>query len=578
MNIQALIIERFKQALTKLDLSDAPTPVAKGTRPGFGDYQFNGAMALAKKLKKNPREIAELIIANVDMYDVAEKLEVAGPGFINVFLSSSWLSKQIEKATKDDNLGVDKQANKTVVVDYSAPNLAKEMHVGHLRSTIIGDAVVKCLEYLGHTVKRQNHMGDWGTQFGMLLAHLQDKLKQNEVAETALSDLENFYREAKIRFDNEQGFADKAREYVVLLQSGDPKCMELWQEFIDVSISHSDEVYKKLNVTLTRDHVMGESAYNDDLANVVAELKQKGIAVEDQGAQVVFLPELADKKGNPAVYIVQKSGGGYLYATTDLAAIRYRSTVLNADRTLIFTDARQALHFKQTEIVARKAGFLTDDEQYQHCPFGMMLGKDNKPFKTRTGGTVKLVDLLDEAVDRAKQLILSRTPDISEQALVEMSHKLGIGAVKYADLSKNRTTDYVFDWDSMLSFEGNTAPYLQYAYTRINSIFGKAQLNLHSIIDSEIIITEESERALVLHLLQLSDALYILEKDATPHVLCTYLYELASSFMRFYETCPILKQGIPDNTRQSRLKLAQHSANVMSCGLELLGIETMQSM
>lgn len=578
MNIQALIIERFKQALTKLDLSDAPTPVAKGTRPGFGDYQFNGAMALAKKLKKNPREIAELIIANVDMYDVAEKLEVAGPGFINVFLSSSWLSKQIEKATKDDNLGVDKQANKTVVVDYSAPNLAKEMHVGHLRSTIIGDAVVKCLEYLGHTVKRQNHMGDWGTQFGMLLAHLQDKLKQNEVAETALSDLENFYREAKIRFDNEQGFADKAREYVVLLQSGDPKCMELWQEFIDVSISHSDEVYKKLNVTLTRDHVMGESAYNDDLANVVAELKQKGIAVEDQGAQVVFLPELADKKGNPAVYIVQKSGGGYLYATTDLAAIRYRSTVLNADRTLIFTDARQALHFKQTEIVARKAGFLTDDEQYQHCPFGMMLGKDNKPFKTRTGGTVKLVDLLDEAVDRAKQLILSRTPDISEQALVEMSHKLGIGAVKYADLSKNRTTDYVFDWDSMLSFEGNTAPYLQYAYTRINSIFGKAQLNLHSIIDSEIIITEESERALVLHLLQLSDALYILEKDATPHVLCTYLYELASSFMRFYETCPILKQGIPDNTRQSRLKLAQYSANVMSCGLELLGIETMQSM
>lgn len=578
MNIQALIIERFKQALTKLDLSDAPAPVAKGTRPGFGDYQFNGAMALAKKLKKNPREIAELIIANVDMHDVAEKLEVAGPGFINVFLSSSWLAKQIEKAAKDDKLGVDKLANKTVVVDYSAPNLAKEMHVGHLRSTIIGDAVVKCLEYLGHTVKRQNHMGDWGTQFGMLLAHLQDKLKQNEVAETALSDLENFYREAKVRFDNEQGFADKAREYVVLLQSGDPKCMELWQQFIDVSISHSDEVYKKLNVTLTREHVMGESAYNDDLANVIAELKQKGIAVEDQGAQVVFLPELADKKGNPAVYIVQKSGGGYLYATTDLAAIRYRSTVLNADRTLIFTDARQALHFKQTEIVARKAGFLTDDEQYQHCPFGMMLGKDNKPFKTRTGGTVKLVDLLDEAVDRAKQLILSRTPDISEQALVEMSHKLGIGAVKYADLSKNRTTDYVFDWDSMLSFEGNTAPYLQYAYTRINSIFGKAQLNLHSIIDSEIIITEESERALVLHLLQLSDALYILEKDATPHVLCTYLYELASSFMRFYETCPILKQGIPANTRQSRLKLAQHSANVMSCGLELLGIETMQSM
>ncbi len=578
MNIQALIIERFKQALTKMGLSDAPTPVAKGNRPGFGDYQFNGAMALAKTLKKNPREIANLILENVELDDVAEKLEVAGPGFINVFLKSDWLANQIESAANDSKLGVDSQPQKTIVVDYSAPNLAKEMHVGHLRSTIIGDAVVKCLEFLGHRVKRQNHMGDWGTQFGMLLAHLQDKLQQNEVAETALSDLENFYREAKVRFDSEQGFADKAREYVVKLQSGDSKCMELWKEFIDVSISHSDEVYKKLNVTLKREHVMGESAYNDDLANVIAELKQKGIAVEDQGAQVVFLPELADKNGNPAVYIVQKSGGGYLYATTDLAAIRYRSNVLDADRTLIFTDARQALHFKQTEIVARKADFLTESEQYQHCPFGMMLGKDNKPFKTRSGGTVKLVDLLDEAVDRAKQLIVSRTPDISEPLLLEMSHKLGIGAVKYADLSKNRTTDYVFDWDAMLSFEGNTAPYLQYAYTRIKSIFAKAHLDLDLAIESEIAINKESERALALHLLQLSDALYIVEKDATPHVLCTYLYELASCFMRFYESCPILKEGIPHHTRLSRLKLAQHSANVMSCGLELLGIETMQSM
>ena len=579
MNIQALLVERFKQALTELSWADAPVPVAKGNRPGFGDYQFNGAMALAKKLKQNPRDIAATILDAVKLDDVAEKLEIAGPGFINIHLKPQWLATQIKLAASNERLGVDIQSKQTVVVDYSAPNLAKEMHVGHLRSTIIGDAVVKCLEFLGHEVKRQNHMGDWGTQFGMLLAHLQDKLLQNEVAETALSDLENFYREAKVRFDSEEGFADKSREYVVRLQGGDGECLSLWQNFIDVSISHSEEVYEKLNVTLTREHVMGESAYNKDLANVITELKEKGISVEDQGAQVVFIPELADKKGNPAVYIVQKSGGGYLYATTDLAAIRYRSNVLNANRTLIFTDARQALHFKQTEIVARKAGFMNEQEQYQHCPFGMMLGKDNKPFKTRTGGTVKLVDLLDEAIERANKLVLTRSPDIEPTALKEMSHKLGIGAVKYADLSKNRTTDYVFDWDSMLSFEGNTAPYLQYAYTRIQSIFTKAGIAKGELAtDNELVITEDAEKALALQLLQLTDALQILAKEATPHVLCTYLYELASIFMRFYEACPILKEGVSGSAKQSRLMLAQHTANVLSLGLDLLGIETMQSM
>lgn len=576
MNIQQLLVSRFQSALVALGVPDAPVPVSKATRPGCGEYQFNGAMALSKQLKRPPRDIAQMIVDAVEIDDVVSQLEIAGPGFINITLAPQWLAAQSLSAINDARLNIEQQAQQTIVVDYSAPNLAKEMHVGHLRSTIIGDGVVKALEFMGHTVIRQNHMGDWGTQFGMLLAHLSDKLAANEVAETALSDLEDFYRQAKVRFDEEEGFADRAREYVVRLQGGDADCLALWQNFIDVSIEHSEEVYRKLNVTLQKTDVMGESAYNDDLAAVIADLQTAGIAVEDQGAQVVFLDELADKNGKPAVYIVQKSGGGYLYATTDLAAIRYRSNTLKANRTLIFTDARQALHFKQTEMVARKAGFLSAAESYQHCPFGMMLGKDGKPFKTRTGGTVKLIDLLDEAVERAARLLAQRDNDFSPDELTMMAEKIGIGAVKYADLSKARTTDYVFDWDSMLSFEGNTAPYLQYAYTRIQSIFNKAGDSVDA--SAAIAIQVDAEKALATKLLQYQEAIEIVVSEATPHVLCTYLYELASLFMKFYEACPILKDDVAPDVKQSRLQLCRLTQSTLKHGLGLLGIETLDKM
>lgn len=576
MNIHALLVNRFSEALEKIGVENAPIPVSRSARPEFGEYQFNGAMALAKQLKQKPRDIADKIVEEINLSDVASKLEVAGPGFINVHLNDAWLANQCELALHDPRLGVAKASAQTVVVDYSSPNLAKEMHVGHLRTTIIGDSVVKVLEFLGHKVIRQNHMGDWGTQFGMLLAHLSDKLEQ-EVAESALSDLEDFYREAKVRFDNEEGFADRAREYVVKLQGGDEQCLALWKKFIDVSIAHSEEVYKKLNVSLTREDIMGESAYNDDLPQVIADLKAQGIAVEDQGAQVVFIPELADKEGNPAVYIVQKSGGGYLYATTDLAAMRYRSGTLNADRTLILTDARQALHFKQTEIVGRKAGFMKDEQTYEHCPFGMMLGSDGKPFKTRTGGTVKLVELLDEAVERAGKLIAQRATDLNEAELAEVARKVGIGAVKYADLSKNRTTDYMFNWDTMLSFEGNTAPYLQYAYTRVKSLFRKSGVSVETL-PVDINITEKQEHALAVLLIQFEEVVGVVARDATPHILCTYLYDLASAFMSFYEACPMLKDDIPLKVRDSRLALSALVANTLSQGLNLLGIETLEKM
>jgi len=582
MNIKQILSEKVSAAMTAADLPEGTNPaVSLSNRPNFGDYQANGVMGAAKKLKTNPRELATKVVENLDLTGIASKVELAGPGFINIHLDENWLAAQLNTVAQDANIGVTQRGTvagddvQTVVVDYSAPNLAKEMHVGHLRSTIIGDAVVRALEFRGDTVIRQNHMGDWGTQFGMLIAHLSDKLASDEVAETALADLENFYREAKVRFDEEEGFADRARADVVKLQSGDEACAKLWQQFIDISISHSEEIYEKLNVSLKRSDIMGESAYNDDLNNVIDELMANEIAVEDQGAKVVFINEMANKDGEPSVFIVQKSGGGFLYATTDLSACRYRSGKLAADRIVIFTDARQALHFKQVEIVARKAGFLPEQVGYQHCPFGMMMGDDGKPFKTRTGGTIKLAELLDEAVVRAADLIKEKNPEISDADLKVISEKVGIGAVKFADLSKNRTSDYIFNWKTMLSFEGATAPYLQYAYSRIQSIFSKA-----GTVDSNAVISivEPQEKALALKLLQLEDTVDAVISECTPNLLCNYLYELASLYMSFYEACPILKEGISDEVKASRLALCQVIANTLKQGLDILGIEVMDRM
>jgi len=578
MNISNILSEKVSAAMTAAGLPEGTNPaISLSNRANFGDYQANGVMGAAKKLKTNPRELATKVVEALDLNGIAEKIELAGPGFINIHLDKNWLAEQLNNISTDANLGVSQSAKpQNVVVDYSAPNLAKEMHVGHLRSTIIGDAVVRALEFRGEHVIRQNHMGDWGTQFGMLLAHLSDKLASNEVAETALSDLENFYREAKVRFDNEDGFADRARDYVVKLQGGDTDCATLWQQFIDISISHSEDIYKKLNVTLARKDIMGESAYNDDLSNVIDELMAQKIAVEDQGAKVVFINEMANKDGDPSVFIVQKSGGGYLYATTDLSACRYRSGKLKADRIIIFTDARQGLHFKQVEIVARKAGFLPEHVAYDHCPFGMMMGDDGTPFKTRTGGTIKLAELLDEAIVRAAALIKEKNPDITDAELTEISEKVGIGAVKFADLSKNRTSDYIFNWKTMLSFEGATAPYLQYAYSRIQSIFTKANFSADNM--QGIAIVEPQEKALAMKLLQLENVINSVISECTPNLLCNYLYELASLYMSFYEACPILKDDIADDVKQSRLALSYMIANTMKQGLDILGIDVMERM
>jgi arginyl-tRNA synthetase len=579
MNIKELLSSKTQAAMVALGLpADTNTAVTISTKVEFGDYQINGAMAAAKLLKTNPRALAQQLVQQLDLADMAEKVEIAGPGFINVTLRKDWLAAQLVGASQNPRLTLSANpAPQTVVVDYSAPNLAKEMHVGHLRSTIIGDAVVRCLEFWGDKVIRQNHMGDWGTQFGMLIAHLEDKLAAGiDLEQVALADLEDFYREAKKRFDDEDGFADKSRDYVVKLQSGDAHCQKLWQLFIDTSVKHSDDVYKTLKVTLGHEHIKPESAYNSMLQPIVDSLKQQGLAVESEGALVVFLHELADKEGNPSPFIVQKTGGGFLYATTDLAACQYRSFDLAADRIVIFTDARQALHFKQVELVARKAGLLKEHVAYDHCPFGTMMGEDGKPFKTRTGGTVKLAELLEEAVVRAQAVVEQKSSDLSAEEMAEVARKVGIGAVKFADLSKNRTSDYVFSWDAMLSFEGATAPYLQYAYTRVSGILRRAGIDESFVAPLQLV--EDQEKQLAVKLLRLEETLQAVMKDAVPNLLCNYLYELSSQFMSFYEACPILKEGIEPDLKNSRLMLSILVARTLKQGLDLLGIEVMERM
>jgi arginyl-tRNA synthetase len=573
MSIKNLLNSRFQAAMQQLEIPSECSPLLnQSNKPEFGDYQANGAMGAAKKLKTNPRELAQKILEQVDLEGIASKTEIAGPGFINITLCNDFLANALTKSLNQPRVTAQK-----VVIDYSGPNLAKEMHVGHLRSTIIGDAIARILEFQGQEVIRQNHMGDWGTQFGMLIAELELQLSQGEQAELALSDLEVFYQQSKKHFDADPEFADNARANVVKLQSGDQNCLKLWEQFITVSIAHNTEIYKQLNVGLKSEHIKPESAYNKDLGAIVEDLSDQQLAIESDGAKVVFLEELADKNGDPSPMIVQKSGGGFLYATTDLAAIRFRASQLKADRILYFIDARQSLHMKQVFVTGKKAGYVGETISLEHHAFGTMMGKDGKPFKTRTGGTVKLADLLKEAMDRAEQLVRQKNNDLDDQEIKEIARKVGIGAVKYADLCKTRTNDYIFDWDSMLSFEGNTAPYLQYAYTRICSIFRRANINLDDFSD-KISISQPQEKQLALKLMQFNDVVEQVAAECYPHTLCNYLYELSSLFMSFYEHCPILKSDVPTETANSRLQLSACSADVLSKGLDLLGIEVMEKM
>ncbi|MEJ6655819.1 MAG: arginine--tRNA ligase [Pseudomonas sp.] len=541
-----------------------------------GDFASNLAMMLAKPARMKPRDLAEQLVAALPHNAAIAEVNIAGPGFINFFQARDWLAAQLQMALDDPQLNIPRaDPTQRVVVDYSSPNLAKEMHVGHLRSTIIGDAVARVLAFLGHQVIRQNHVGDWGTQFGMLLAYLEEN---SVAAEAELGDLENFYRQAKKRFDESEEFANRARERVVQLQAGDPQCLALWNRFNSISLGHCQAIYDRLGVSLTPADVRGESAYNDQLADVVDSLQQAGLLTESDGARCVFLDEFKTSEDKPLPVIVQKAGGGYLYATTDLAAMRYRQQELQADRVLYFVDQRQALHFQQVFAVARKAGFVAQDMQLEHMGFGTMNGADGKPFKTRDGGTVKLIDLLNEAEQRAYQLVAQKNPELDTEELKQIARAVGIGAVKYADLSKHRSSDYNFNFEQMLSFEGNTAPYLMYAYTRVASVFRKIDRNMSQLDDlAPLVLEEAAEVDLAAHLAQFGNLLAYVAREGTPHSLCHYLYELAGRFSSFYENCPILAADEPAQ-RDSRLRLAALTGRTLQQGLNLLGITTLERM
>ncbi|EAX4765345.1 arginine--tRNA ligase [Salmonella enterica] len=577
MNIQALLSEKVSQAMIAAGApADCEPQVRQSAKVQFGDYQANGMMAVAKKLGMAPRQLAEQVLTHLNLSGIASKVEIAGPGFINIFLEPAFLAEQVQQALASERLGVSQPTRQTIVVDYSAPNVAKEMHVGHLRSTIIGDAAVRTLEFLGHHVIRANHVGDWGTQFGMLIAWL-EKQQQENAGDMALADLEGFYRDAKKHYDEDEAFAERARNYVVKLQSGDAYFREMWRKLVDITMTQNQITYDRLNVTLTRDDVMGESLYNPMLPGIVADLKAKGLAVESEGATVVFLDEFKNKEGDPMGVIIQKKDGGYLYTTTDIACAKYRYETLHADRVLYYIDSRQHQHLMQAWTIVRKAGYVPDSVPLEHHMFGMMLGKDGKPFKTRAGGTVKLADLLDEALERARRLVAEKNPDMSADELEKLANAVGIGAVKYADLSKNRTTDYIFDWDNMLAFEGNTAPYMQYAYTRVLSVFRKADIDEQALASAPVIISEDREAQLAARLLQFEETLTVVAREGTPHVMCAYLYDVAGLFSGFYEHCPILSAE-NDAVRNSRLKLAQLTAKTLKLGLDTLGIETVERM
>ena len=538
-----------------------------------GDYATNAAMIISKPLHMKPADIAAKLIEAVDHDDRIAKIEIAGPGFINFFVNQGFTADTLANLAKDERLGVARvSVPKTIVVDYSAPNVAKEMAVHHLRSTVIGDAVVRVLEFLGNKVIRANHIGDWGTQFGMLIAYLEKK--ENEPGQGMdLSDFEAFYREAKECYDSDEEFAVKARHYVVRLQGGDEYCRTMWKKLVNMTMDQNQKLYDRLDVTLKPKDIMGESLYNDMLPVIVNDLLDRKIAVIDEGAAVVYLPQFKNKEGNPLGNIIRKQDGGYLYTTTDIACIKYRADVLRADRIIYFTDSRQHQHMETVWAICRMAGYVKDEVSLEHCPFGMMLGKDGRPFKTRSGGTVKLRDLLDEAESRVAKLLDDRGSDLKGDERQNVIHNIAIGAVKYADLSKNRTTDYIFDWDQMLAFDGNTAPYLQYAYSRIRAIFRKA-----TTAPGQIVIKDEAEDKLAAKLQSFGETVVTVGQKGLPNLLCNYLFELADIYMHFYEHCPILKDGVDETTRASRLALCDLTARVLKQGLNLLGINVMEQM
>ncbi len=575
LTIQQLLEEKTAQALEAASGAPAPAVVNLSANAKFGDYQANGVMAVAKAHKKNPRELAQDVIAQLNPAEIPATWEIAGPGFINFRLDPDWLGKTILKAALEPRLGIEPVAQaQTIVVDYSAPNIAKPMHVGHIRSTILGDVLTRILRFIGHTVVTDNHVGDWGTQFGMMIVGYRTLLDKDAYARDPLSEMERMYKAIQAQTKTDAVVGDAARQELAKLQKGDAENTALWQEFMDISRRAFDRVYERLDIHF--DHWLGESFYNPMLADVVADLRTKGIARPSDGAVCVFYDddtntgkELAERP-----FLIQKSDGAFLYATTDLATIKYRLETFQPDRIVYVTDGRQQLHFRQLFAAARRWGYTTDLE---HVWFGTILGEDGKPIKTREGEPVKLEALLDEAEERALGVVRDKNPSLADGEHTEIARVVGLGAVKYADLMQNRTADYRFSWDKLLAFEGNTAPYLQYVYARIRSIFRRGGLeDWQPTADMEVRLHAPEEQDLAKQMIRLGDVLLEVERTYKPNLLAGFLYDLATKFNLFYQAHQVLKA--PEEQRPTRLLLCALTARYLKKGLELLGIETLEAM
>lgn len=575
--VETAMVDALRRALPEAGRTE---PLVR--RSDRADYQANGALALAKKHGRNPRELGESVAASINAPALISSAEVSGPGFINLDLTSEAIWAQVAARLDADQLGIGLPlAGKRIIVDYSGPNVAKEMHVGHLRTTIIGDALARLAEALGATVIRQNHLGDWGTQFGMLIQYLSEHPEAewhhaDDADPTAnVAALDRLYKQARNIFDADPDFKDRARSRVVALQSGDEDTRKVWRDLVEVSAEAFDAMYERLGVSLTAADLAGESTYNHLLDNVVEELVAAGIAVESEGALCVFFDDITGPDGSPVPLLLRKADGGYGYAATDLAAIRYRIRDLKADQILYVVDARQALHFKQVFATARRAGWLTDEVEAVHVPFGTVLGPDGKPFKTRSGGTVRLMSLLDEAIAKASEVIGEKNPDADPVDLTALAAATGIGAVKYADLSNNRIKDYAFDTARMVSLTGDTGVYLQYAHTRLASILRKAG-ETNAMVEVTAPMSKE-ERALALHLDGYSTALGEAMSEREPHRLCGYLYTLARTLTSFYEANPVLKAE-NEMARSNRLGLVKLSKETLANGLSLIGVGAPEQM
>lgn len=575
---------RFSEALVAAfgdQLAETDPLVVPASNPKFGDYQSNVALSLPKKLKQAPKAIAEKIVNNLNISDICETPEIAGSGFINITVKPAYLEKQLEAIATDSRLGVEKvKQPQKVIVDFSSPNIAKEMHVGHLRSTIIGDCLARILEFLAHDVLRLNHVGDWGTQFGMLIAYLREAYPEALTRADALDigDLVTLYKKAKIRFDENEEFRETARKEVVKLQAGAEDSLHGWKLLCDQSRREFQVIYNLLDIKIEE---RGESFYNPFLAGIVAELEEKGLLEENAGAKCVFLEGFTNKDGDPLPLIVQKTDGGYNYATTDLAALKYRTQKDAVNRIIYVTDAGQSNHFAGVFQVARKAGILPENVEVVHVPFGLVLGEDGKKIKTRSGDTVRLKDLLDEAIARARADLETRLAEEgrkeTEEFIAHVAKVIGISAVKYADLTQNRTSDYKFSYDKMLALQGNTAPYLLYAYVRVQGISRKGNIDFEKLgVDAKIILEEDTELVLAKHILQLGEIIKEVEKDLFPNRLSEYLYELSKKFNQFYDRCPVLQADEPKRT--SRLMLSDLTARTLKLGLSLLGIQVLDRM